>query len=299
LEKMLRRLIGEDVQITFKRDLRLGSVKIDPGQVEQILMNLAVNARDAMPTGGKLCIETANADLDETYARQNVFVTPGSYVMLSVSDTGSGMDKQTQSHIFEPFFTTKDPGKGTGLGLSTVYGIVKQNEGYIQVYSEPGKGATFKIYFPRAREAVQAPQPSKAPALPGGVETILLVEDEEALRKLARTCLESRGYKVLEAAEAATATELALQHAGKIHLLLTDVVMPGASGRELATRLVELQPTLKVLYMSGYTGDLVAQHGVLDPGTLLVEKPFTLESLLTKVRQALHGPQAGKSAGAS
>ena len=205
---------------------------MDPGQIEQILMNLAVNSRDAMPQGGRLCIETANAELDETYARQNIFVKPGSFVMLSVSDTGCGMDKETQAHIFEPFFTTKDPGKGTGLGLSTVYGIVKQNEGYIQVYSEPGKGATFKIYFARVREAVKKPQPAAVAELPGGAETILLVEDEEPLRKLAHTCLVSRGYSVLEAADASAAIEIASQHKAQIHLLLTDVVMPRISGRE-------------------------------------------------------------------
>lgn len=299
LENMLRRLIGEDIQVSFKRERRLGRVKIDPGQVEQILMNLAVNARDAMPMGGRLCIETANAELDETYARQNVYVKPGSFVMLSVSDTGSGMDKHTQAHIFEPFFTTKDPGKGTGLGLSTVYGIVKQNQGYIQVYSELGRGATFKVYFPLVEEEMQAILPTAEPSLPGGMETVLLVEDEEALRKLARTCLESRGYYVLEAAEAASATEIAQRHAGEIDLLLTDVVMPGVSGRELAHRLAELRPSLKVLYMSGYTGDLVARHGVLDPGILLLEKPFTLHSLLTKVRQALHAAPAAKSVGAT
>jgi two-component system, cell cycle sensor histidine kinase and response regulator CckA len=298
LENMLRRLIGEDIEVSFKRESGLWRAKIDPGQVEQILMNLAVNARDAMPMGGRLCIETANADLDETYARQNAYVRPGPYVMLGVSDTGSGMDKHTQAHIFEPFFTTKDAGKGTGLGLSTVYGIVKQNDGYIQVYSEIGKGATFKIYFPRVREAAQTPQAVQIQSLPGGMETILLVEDEEPLRKLARTCLESRGYYVLEAAEAESALEVAQKHSGNLDLLLTDVVLPGVSGRELADRLEELRPSLKVLYMSGYTGDLVARHGVLDPGILLLEKPFTLHSLLGKVHQALHGVPEGMSAGA-
>jgi len=286
LEKMLHRLIGEDIRVSFKRESKLGRVKVDPGQIEQILMNLAVNSRDAMPQGGRFCIETANVALDETYARQNAYVTPGSYIMLSVSDTGSGMDKETQTHIFEPFFTTKDPGKGTGLGLSTVYGIVKQNNGYIQVYSEPGQGATFKIYFPRVREAVKVPRPEVA-TLPGGAETILLVEDEEPLRKLALICLKGRGYTVLEAAEASTALQLSRAHTGEIHLLLTDVVLPTVSGRELASQLVAQRPGVKILYMSGYTGDLIAQHGVLEPGTLLLEKPFTLHSLLTKVRAAL------------
>jgi two-component system cell cycle sensor histidine kinase/response regulator CckA len=286
LEKMLHRLIGEDIRVSFKRESKLGRVKVDPGQIEQILMNLAVNSRDAMPQGGRFCIETANVELDETYARQNAYVTPGSYIMLSVSDTGSGMDKETQTHIFEPFFTTKDPGKGTGLGLSTVYGIVKQNNGYIQVYSEPGQGATFKIYFPRVREAMKVTRP-EATTLPGGAETILLVEDEEPLRKLALICLKGRGYTVLEAAEASTALQLARAHTGEIHLLLTDVVLPTVSGRELASQLAVQRPGVKILYMSGYTGDLIAQHGVLEPGTLLLEKPFTLHSLLTKVRAAL------------
>ncbi len=298
MEEMLCRLIGEDVQVTFKPRMESGLVKIDPGQVEQILMNLAVNARDAMPRGGKLNIEIADIELDETYARQVAYVTPGSYVMLSVSDTGCGMDKQTQAHIFEPFFTTKEPGKGTGLGLSTVYGIVKQNEGYIQVYSEPEKGTTFKIYFPRELGAVSTPQLTQVSAPPGGAEVILLVEDEEALRELARTCLESYGYKVLEAADATAATELA-RHTEQLDLLLTDVIMPGRSGRSLADQLLELRPGLKVLYMSGYAGDLVAQHGALNPSTLLLEKPFTLHSLLTKVRQALHSWPTGRSARAN
>ncbi len=297
MDLMLRRLIGEDIEVTFIPGIDSALVKIDPGQVEQILMNLAVNARDAMPRGGKLNIDIANIELDETYARQVAYVTPGSYVMVSVSDTGCGMDKQTQAHIFEPFFTTKDTGKGTGLGLSTVYGIVKQNEGYIQVYSEPERGTTFKIYFPRVFEAVSARQPAQSSHLPTGEEVILLVEDEEALRELARTCLESYGYKVLEAADATAATELA-RHSEKLDLLLTDVVMPGQSGRSLADQLLKLRPGVKVLYMSGYTGDLVTQHGALDPGTLLLEKPFTLHSLLIKVRQALHDRTSAKSASA-
>jgi two-component system cell cycle sensor histidine kinase/response regulator CckA len=296
LEKMLRRLIGEHIEIIFKRSTSLGRVRMDPSQVEQVLMNLAVNSRDAMPQGGRLCIETANVELDETYARQNAFVIPGSYVMLSVSDTGCGMDKDTQLHIFEPFFTTKDPDKGTGLGLSTVYGIAKQNEGYIVIYSEPGQGTTFKLYLPRLSDTAKLPLRLQMPeVLPGGTETVLVVEDEEALRTLARTCLERNHYHVLDAPDAAAALELARKHQGSIHLLLTDVVMPGMSGRELADQLIASQPEVKVLYMSGYTNDLIGQHGVLDRDAALLEKPFTLHSLLSKVYQALH-PQRSKTA---
>jgi PAS domain S-box-containing protein len=297
LEKMLRRLIGEHIEITFKRSPALGLVKMDPGQVEQVLMNLAVNARDAMPQGGKLCIETANVELDETYARQNLFVTPGPHVMLSVSDTGCGIDKETQLHIFEPFFTTKEPGKGTGLGLSTVYGIAKQNAGYIMVYSEVGKGTTFRLYLPRLAGAAEVvPQLHAPETVPCGTETVLIVEDEEPLRILARTCLESNHYSVLDAPDGAAALELVKKHPGRIHLLLTDVVMPGINGRELANRLTALQPEIKVLYMSGYTNDLIDQQGILDQDTALIEKPFTLRSLLAKVYQVLHPAQCGKAA---
>jgi two-component system cell cycle sensor histidine kinase/response regulator CckA len=295
LEKMLGRLIGEHIEITFKRTPGLGWVKMDPGQVEQVLMNLAVNSRDAMPHGGRLCIETANVELDEIYARQNAFVTPGSYVMLSVSDTGCGMDRETQHHIFEPFFTTKELGKGTGLGLSTVYGIAKQNAGYIVACSELGKGTTFKLYLPRLNDA--ADLPLTAPVLetvPFGTETVLVVEDEEPLRTLTRTCLESNHYSVIDAPDAAAALDLAKKHYGRIHLLLTDVVMPGMSGRELANRLIASRPEVKVLYMSGYTNDLIDQQGIHEHDTPLLEKPFTLHSLLTKVYQVLHIAQSGR-----
>ena len=300
MSKMLQRLIGEDIEIRFSRDPNLGTIKADPGQIEQILMNLAVNARDAMTRGGKLFIETSNSELDEPYTRQHAFVKPGRYVLLSVSDTGCGMDKETQAHIFEPFFTTKEPGKGTGLGLSTVYGIVKQNAGFVWVYSEPAKGAIFKIYFPRAAGAEEglAAQPS-SDATPRGSETILLVEDEEPLRQLARTCLETGGYKVLCATDAENALELARQYPAAIHLLLTDVIMPGLNGRDLAKRMASLRPEIKVLFMSGYTNDLIAQYGALDPGTYLVEKPFTLHILLHKVDQAIHSRAARKSTSAS
>jgi two-component system, cell cycle sensor histidine kinase and response regulator CckA len=300
MEKMLLRLIGEDIAITITRDPNLARVKADPGQIEQILMNLAVNARDAMPQGGSLFLRTANAHLDETYIRQHAYAKAGSYVALRVSDTGHGMDKATQARIFEPFFTTKGPGKGTGLGLSTVYGIVKQNGGHIQVYSEPGKGTTFTIYLPQAVGAAEALKaPEAAIALPRGAETVLLVEDEEALRILARNCLETYGYTVLEVADANAALLRAQQHTGPIGLLLTDVVMPGMNGRELAIRLTRSRPEMKVLYMSGYARDLIAQYGVLDPDILLLEKPFTLLTLLTKVYQALHPRARQKAAGAS
>jgi two-component system, cell cycle sensor histidine kinase and response regulator CckA len=300
LEKMLRRLIGENIEMTFRRGPGLGRVKMDPGQVEQVLMNLSVNARDAMPLGGQICIETANVELDETYARQNAYVIPGSYVMLSVSDTGCGMDKETQRRIFEPFFTTKESGKGTGLGLSTVYGIAKQNAGYIIVYSEVGKGTTFRLYLPRLSDAAKLPLPPQAlETIPHGRETVLVVEDETPLRLLARTCLESNGYSVLDAPDAVAALEFAKKHPGPIHLLLTDVVMPGMSGHELANRMIALQPEVKVLYMSGYTNDLINRHGILDWDTVLLEKPFTLHALLTKVYKTLHATKSGKSASAN
>jgi two-component system cell cycle sensor histidine kinase/response regulator CckA len=288
LEKMMRHLIAEDIEITFKRSPDLGRINMDPGQVEQILMNLALNARDAMPQGGSLCIETANVELDETYTLQTVHVPPGPYVMLSVSDTGCGMDRETQCHIFEPFFTTKEVGKGTGLGLSTVYGIVKQNAGHIRAYSELGKGTTFRLYLPRIDDTAKLSLPPPVlEAIPRGTETVLIVEDEGPLRMLARICLESNGYSVLDAPNAAAALELAKKQRGRIHLLLTDVVMPGMSGRELAKRLTA-QRGVKVLYMSGYNSDLTDHHGILDRDAVLLEKPFTLYSLLSKVYKALH-----------
>jgi two-component system cell cycle sensor histidine kinase/response regulator CckA len=294
-EKMMRHLIGEDIEITFQRNPDLGRVKMDSGQVEQILMNLVVNARDAMPQGGKLSIGTANVELDETYARQIVHVPPGPYVMLSVSDTGCGMDEKTQLHIFEPFFTTKDVGKGTGLGLSTVYGIVKQNAGHIAAYSVPGEGTTFRIYFPRIGETAKVSGPPQAlETIPLGTETVLIVEDEEPLRMLARICLESNGYSVLDAPNAAAALELAKKHDGQIHLLLTDVVMPGMSGRELAECLAD-QRDVRVMYMSGYNNQLIDHYGALERDTVLLEKPFTLHSLLIKVYEVLHTPQGDKT----
>ncbi len=286
-EKMLRRLIGEDIQLGIIRDPNLGRIRADLGQIEQILMNLAVNARDAMPQGGRLVIQSCNAELDETNLIKYRYAKPGHYVMLSVSDTGCGMDKETQAHIFEPFFTTKGPGQGTGLGLSTVYGIVKQSNGYIWVYSEPGKGATFKVYFPRVEAAADPiARPGKS-EVPTGSETILVVEDDESMRSLTRKCLESGGYTVLDAHNSEMAIRIVTEYEGVIHLLLTDVVMPGLSGPQLSESLAVSRPNMKVIYMSGYTADLIAQHGVLNPEVVLLEKPFTRDALLRKIRQIL------------
>jgi CheY-like chemotaxis protein len=289
MDKMLRRMIGEDIDLVTVLGKAVGWVKADPGQMEQIIMNLAVNARDAMPQGGKLTIETASVELDEWYARQHAEVTPGSYVMLAVSDTGTGMDKETLSHIFEPFFTTKEQGKGTGLGLATVYGIVKQSGGHIWVYSEVGRGTMFKIYLPRLEETGEAVEPGLARAkLPQGSETILLVEDEAGVRDLILEVLTARGYNVLEARSGAEALHICQQYAGPIHLLLTDVVMPGGmNGRELADRLTSLRPELKVLYMSGYTDEAIVHHGVLDRDTVFLQKPFTPNALERKTREIL------------
>ncbi|PYU60487.1 MAG: hybrid sensor histidine kinase/response regulator, partial [Acidobacteria bacterium] len=246
IEKMLHRLIGEDVELVIRLDRNLGYVKADPGQVSQVLMNLALNSRDAMPSGGKLVIETAHLELDDTYVRQHLGARPGPFIMLAVSDTGIGMDAETLSHIFEPFFTTKETGKGTGLGLSMVYGIVKQSNGYIMAYSEPGSGTTFKIYFPSTEESLPVQQ--REMEIVGGTETILVVEDEPALRELTCTLLEDSGYTVLESSGVEDAIRTAKDMQRQIDLLLTDVVMPRLDGRELASRLAALRPDLKVLY---------------------------------------------------
>jgi CheY-like chemotaxis protein len=287
--KMLTRVIGEDIDLVMVPASSLGAVRADAGQIDQVIMNLAVNARDAMPSGGKLTIETSNVSLDEEYARFHAPLQAGEYVMLSISDTGLGMDSETQSHIFEPFFTTKGP-KGTGLGLSTVYGIVKQSGGYIWVYSEPGKGSTFKIYLPRVAERVEPAQvvvPEEPAFTAPGTETILLAEDEANLRYLARQFLEKQGYRVIEAADGAIAMQIAVAHEGIIHLLLTDVIMPGMNGRELAQRISEIRPNTKVLYMSGYTENVIGHNGTLDADVRLLQKPFTLRDLKSKVREVL------------
>ena len=287
-EKMLRRLIGEDIILTTKLDPTLAPVKVDPGQMQQVLMNLAVNARDALPQGGRLTVETGNVTLDEAYARTHPYVRPGAYSMLAVSDTGTGMDEATKARVFEPFFTTKGPGKGTGLGLATVYGIVKQSGGSVEVYSEPGRGATFKMYFPQVRERVSSGKSSHGlRTMPRGSETVLLVEDEGAVRALARHVLQSCGYTVLEASNGKEAVQLAGSYQGPIDLLVSDVVMPYLGGRQLAERLAALRPGLQALFLSGYTDDAVVRHGVLEESFAFLQKPFTTTGLALKVREVL------------
>jgi len=298
---MLQRLLGETINLVMVTAPDLGGVTADPGQLEQMILNLCVNARDAMPDGGRLTVRTENVDLDEAAAGRWSDGRPGPYVMLEVSDTGAGMDEETRSHLFEPFFTTKEQGKGTGLGLSTVYGIVKQSGGHIAVESEVGRGSTFRIYLPRVAapppaEPRRAPEPATARGsapgeslAPGRGETILLVEDAQRVRAVVREILEMTGYTVLEARHGAEAVEVATRHAGPIHLLVTDVVMPQMSGRELAQRLATLRPDLKVLYMSGYTDDAIVRHGVLASGIAFLSKPFTPDALALKVRELLDG----------
>jgi PAS domain S-box-containing protein len=288
MEKMLRRVIGENIDLRAVLEPTLGTVKADPGQVEQIIMNLVVNARDSMPSGGKVTIETDNVYLDEEYANSHSGVRPGSYVMLAVSDTGTGMDEKTQARIFEPFFTTKELGKGTGLGLSTIYGIVKQSGGNIWVYSEVGRGTTFKVYLPRVdEEAQQYRRTATTGEVLHGKETVLLVEDEEMVRKLAYRILATHGYKVLEAASGGAALPICERHQGPIHLLLTDVVMPEMSGPEIAEKLRRQRPETRVLFMSGYTDDAIVHHGVLEEGANFIQKPFAPDALATKVRNVL------------
>jgi PAS domain S-box-containing protein len=286
--KMLIRLIGEDVEIVTTLQPDLGLVKADPGQVEQILMNLAVNARDAMPDGGKLIIETREVELDEEYAGRHMEVIPGTYIMLAMSDSGHGIERENLSRIFEPFFTTKERGKGTGLGLSTVYGIVKQSGGHIWAYSEPGKGTIFKIYLPRV-EPVAEKKERRPPTISpkAGSETVLVTEDDDTLRTLLCRMLEGGGYKVLEARHGVEALDISAQTALRIHLLVTDVIMPRMSGRELADKLSQRRPEIKILYVSGYTDDAIAHQGVLDEGIHFIEKPFSVKTLLKKVREVL------------
>ncbi len=292
-ERMLRRLIGEDVELVIRTAPDAGNLKADPGQIEQVIFNLAVNARDAMPTGGRITIETASAQLDKQYAKTHLGVKPGEYVLIAVSDTGHGMDAETKSHIFEPFFTTKEQGKGTGLGLATVYGIVKQSGGDIWVYSEPGKGTAFKVYFPRVYESEARPsRPGMSLEKNLGAETILVVEDEQGVRELIAEMLRQQGYQVLKAANGAEAIRIAEGHEGAIHMLVTDVVMPQMGGKQLADTLVPLRPAMKVLYLSGYTENTVVDHGVLVPGFEFLGKPFTHESLAKKIREVLDGQGA-------
>ena len=288
-EKMLKRTIGEDIEFQTVLEPELWKVYADFGQIDQVIVNMVVNARDAMPQGGKLIIETANADLDKNYFREHAIEeAPGPYVILAVSDTGSGMDKETQKHIFEPFFTTKEVGKGSGLGLSTVYGIVKQNNGFIWVYSEPGQGTTFKVYLPKVKGVAEPEEKEQTPVDDvSGSETVLIVEDDDGLRKLAQEVLQSYGYRILAAENGEEALMVGKEHEGPIHLLLTDVVMPKMGGKEAADRLQPLYPQMKVIYMSGYTDNAIIHHGVLAPGLNFFQKPFSAEGLARKVREVL------------
>jgi two-component system, cell cycle sensor histidine kinase and response regulator CckA len=287
MDQMLRRLIGENIELVTETCSDLGLIRGDPGQIEQVILNLAVNARDAMPRGGRLIIETANADIDEEHARTQLDCVPGAYVMLAVSDSGSGIDEEIKAHIFEPFFTTKEQGKGTGLGLSTVYGIVKQDGGHIRVESEPGSGAVFRIYFPRVGDRPLpkiVPRPSTRRR---GTETILLVEDEAALRRVVGEMLLRLGYTILEASDSLSVEKLVDDYKKPIELLLTDVVMPELGGRDLALRLRAVRREMKVLFMSGYADDTIVQQGVLESGAAFLQKPFTPDALASKIREVL------------
>jgi CheY-like chemotaxis protein len=288
IERMLRRLIGEDVELCTVLEPQLGRVRADPGHLEQVVMNLAVNARDAMPQGGRLTLETSSVELDKDYAQRHLGVQQGHYVMLAVSDTGTGITEEVKAHIFEPFFTTKEEGKGTGLGLATVYGIVDQSGVHVEVYSELTVGTTFKVYLPRVEEAAEHTMQDEHPqALPSGVETILLVEDDEVVRNLARRSLARQGYAVLGAEHPDEALLTNVRHDGPIDLLITDVVMPGMGGKELAAWITKERPNTRVLYISGYTDDAIVRHGMLQPDTAFLQKPFTPSALARKVRQVL------------
>jgi CheY-like chemotaxis protein len=292
LSQMLRRLIGEDVELVTLLSGEVWPVCIDPTQLDQIIINLAVNARDAMPTGGTLCIETSNSVLDQAYAARNIDVEPGDYVLLSVADTGVGMDAEVLAHLFEPFYTTKERGKGTGLGLATVYGIVKRYDGHIWVHSERGQGTTFKIYLPRVRGSADVGAESYCtPDVARGSETILLVEDDPAVRDMALHILAAQGYEVLGAGGGPDALELGRTHDGPIHLLLTDVVLPHMDGHELARQLQVDRPDLRVVYMSGYGSSVIARRGVAGEPSSLLPKPFSVETLTQKVRSALDAPR--------
>lgn len=298
MEKMLGRLIGEDIDMVASCDPRLKQVTADAGQIEQVILNLVVNARDAMARGGIIRIETSNVELDESYAQSHPGVQPGAYVMLAVSDTGCGMDAETISHMFEPFFTTKPAGMGTGLGLSMVYGIVAQNCGHIGVDSEPGLGTTFRIYLPRCRQEARTEEiPAGAREDSMGKKTALLVEDEDSLRDLAKQVLEKIGYQVLEASRSSEALEMCRTYDGPIELMMTDVVLPQVSGPELAVKLAEVKPEMKVLYVSGYPDGAIVRHGVLEPDAAFLQKPFTMSSLANKVREVLDRPAEAASPG--
>jgi signal transduction histidine kinase/ActR/RegA family two-component response regulator len=291
MERLLRPLIGENIELITRLSTETGHTRADAGQLEQVIMNLVVNAKDAMPEGGKLTVQSA--DVTVRHDSEHRFIQPGRYAVISVSDTGHGMDKETQSRIFEPFFTTKEKGKGTGLGLSTVYGIVKQSNGYVFAQSEPGAGTTFYVYLPRVEDSAEELSPAKSqPNEAGGCETVLLVEDEESVRELVRVTLVSRGYKVIEAENGECGLRVAEAFKEKIDILITDVVMPGIGGRELAKKLVSLRPGISVLYLSGYTEDAVVAPGALGPGTAFLQKPFTLQNLAKKVREVLRARSA-------
>jgi CheY-like chemotaxis protein len=297
LSTMLRRLIGEDVDLQLVLRQDLGQVSADPGQIEQVLMNLVVNARDAMPKGGTLTIETANVQLSEDYANRHATVKSGPYTLIAVSDTGTGMDEATRARLFEPFFTTKGTGRGTGLGLSTVFGIVKQSGGSVEVYSVPNRGTSVKVYLPRIDQPVTAETAETNKKVARGTETILLVEDDEMVRSLVRDTLTREGYKVLDAPDPMEARRIADSFRGKIHLLITDVVMPKVSGRELADQLTRRRPDIKVMYMSGYTDSAIVNSGILQKEVAFLQKPFTPGSLTEKVRDVLEGNGRTRRAG--
>jgi two-component system cell cycle sensor histidine kinase/response regulator CckA len=289
MDKMLRRILGEDVELISRLSGAAGKIKVDPSHIEQVILNLVVNARDAMPTGGKLTIEAENVDLDEDFTVGQLPTKTGPHVMLAVTDTGTGIDRETQARIFEPFFTTKERGKGTGLGLSTVFGIVQQAGGNVWVDSEPGKGTTFKVYLPRVDAEVDVPRPQVAPATLRGTETVLVVEDEEHVRTIVLNILRRQGYQVIAAPHGEEAVLVCQRHPEPIHLLLTDVVMPRISGPELAKRLAVTRPAMKVLCMSGYTDDSIVRHGVVETGVAFIQKPISPASLAQKVREVLDG----------
>jgi len=297
MDTMLQRLIGEDIDFVTALSKVVCRIKADPGQIEQVILNLAVNARDAMPQGGQLTVETNQVYLDKTYTDSHMSIPAGRYVMLAVSDTGTGMDAETRRRVFEPFFTTKEQGKGTGLGLSTVYGIVKQTGGHLWVYSEVGQGTTFKVYLPFADKATtDLPEVTNTPELLRGLETVLLVEDEEIVRNLCCEILKESGYQVHVASNGEEACRICAEESGTIELMVTDVVMPRMSGRELAERATALRPDMSVLYISGYTDDSIVRHGVLDEDMAFLQKPFSPDSFSRKVREVLDAARAGKTA---